>query len=125
MLIWLAIGNVRGFALTLLITTIIDVLVVVLFTHPMLQLLATTKFVSSGHRLSGLDPNALGAVYRGRAQFRAPVATASKTQGAVREAAKRQSIAERKAAEQAATSATTTKIATKPRPTSDTSGKDS
>ena len=39
----LAIGNVRGFALTLGITTVIDVLVVVLFTHPMLQLLATTR----------------------------------------------------------------------------------
>lgn len=124
-LFWLAIGNVRGFALTLLITTIIDVLVVVLFTHPVLQLLATTKFFSSGHRLSGLDPRALGAVYRGRAQFRAPVGAAPKTQGAVREAAKRQSIAERKSAEQAAASASTSKTATKPRPTSDTSGKDS
>ncbi len=93
----LAIGNVRGFALTLGITTIIDVLVVVLFTHPVLQLLATTKFFSSGHPLSGLDPNALGAVYRGRAQFRAPVAPSARSQGALREAARRQSIAERKA----------------------------
>ncbi|MDP3209832.1 MAG: protein translocase subunit SecD, partial [Rhodoglobus sp.] len=68
----LAVGNVQGFALTLGITTVIDVLVVVLFTHPLLQLLATTRFFSSGHPLSGLDPNALGAVYRGRAQFRTP-----------------------------------------------------
>ena len=36
----LAVGNVRGFAFTLGVTTIIDVLVVVLFTHPVLQLLA-------------------------------------------------------------------------------------
>ena len=128
----LAIGNVRGFALTLIITTIIDVVVVVLFTHPVLQLLATTKFFGSGHRLSGLDPKALGAVYRGRAQFRAPDTSASRTQGAVREAAKRQSIAERKAAEQAlpGSSATTTTTATKSRPKSDstsapTSDKDS
>ncbi len=92
----LAIGNVRGFALTLGITVVIDVLVVVLFTHPMLQLLATTRFFSSGNPLSGLDPNALGAVYRGRAQFRAPVLTGKS--GAIREAAKRQTIAERKAA---------------------------
>ena len=97
----LAVGNVRGFALTLGITTIIDVLVVVLFTHPVLQLLATTRFFSSGHPLSGLDPNALGAVYRGRAQFRTPVASTSKA-GASREAARRQTIAERKAAELAA-----------------------
>ena len=92
----LAIGNVRGFALTLGVTVIIDVIVVVLFTHPMMQILATTRFFSSGHPLSGLDPRALGAVYRGRAQFRAPV-VAGKS-GASREAVKRQTIAERKAA---------------------------
>jgi len=91
----LAVGNVRGFALTLGVTTIIDVLVVVLFTHPVLQLLATTKFFASGHPASGLNPNALGAVYRGRAQFRSPAAA---TTGAAREAARRQTIAERKAA---------------------------
>ena len=113
-LFWLAIGNVRGFALTLGITTLIDVLVVVLFTHPMLQLLATTKFYSNGHRLSGLDPKALGAVYRGRAQFRAPTTTAPKTQGAVREAVKRQSIAECKAAEQAQAGVSVSKAASQP-----------
>ena len=102
----LAIGNVRGFALTLGVTVIIDVIVVVLFTHPILQLLATTKFYASGHRFSGLDPNALGAVYRGRAQFRAPVGATK--DGTVREAAKRQSIAVRKAAEAAAQSSTST-----------------
>ncbi len=37
--------------------SIIDVIIVMLFTHPMLQLLATTRFFSSGHPLSGLDPN--------------------------------------------------------------------
>lgn len=93
----LAVGNVRGFAFTLGITVVIDVVVVVLFTHPMLQLLAATRFFSSGHPASGLDPNALGAVYRGRAQFRA-TAVAAKS-GASREAARRQTIAERKAAE--------------------------
>lgn len=96
-----AVGNVKGFAFTLGITVIIDVLVVVLFTHPMLQLLATRRFFSSGHPLSGLDPQALGAVYRGRAEFR-PSAEARKA-GASREAGKRQTIAERKAAEAAAT----------------------
>jgi preprotein translocase subunit SecD len=92
----LAIGNVRGFALTLGLTTVIDVLIVVLFTHPMLQLMAKTRYFASGHKLSGLDPNALGAVYRGRAQFRSPVPTKT-TAGATREAARRQTIAERKA----------------------------
>ena len=102
----LAVGNVRGFALTLGVTTVIDVIVVVLFTHPVLQLLATTKFFASGHPISGLDPNALGAVYRGRAQFRAPVVATPKGSGAAKEAARRQTIAERKAAEQAAAAST-------------------
>ncbi len=95
----LAIGNVRGFALTLGLTTIVDVVVVALFTHPVLALLAQTRFFASGHPLSGLDPSALGAVYRGRAQF-APSASvrSSKVASSSREAAKRQTIAERKAA---------------------------
>lgn len=95
----LAVGSVRGFAYTLGLTTIIDVLVVFLFTHPMLVLLAQNRFFASGHPLTGLDPNALGAVYRGRAQFRAPVSTEKKKAAkSSREAAKRQTIAERKAA---------------------------
>jgi preprotein translocase subunit SecD len=97
----LAISDVKGFALTLGITVVIDVLVVLLFTHPILQVLATTRFFSSGHPLTGLDPNALGAVYRGRAQFRTPMVS-PKGAGATREAARRQTIAERKAAESAA-----------------------
>jgi preprotein translocase subunit SecD len=95
----LAVGDVKGFALTLGLTTIIDVIVVSLFTHPTLQLLARVPFFYEGHRASGLDPNALGAVYRGRAQFRAPVAVGAKNAGSSREAARRQTIAERKAAE--------------------------
>lgn len=96
----LAVGNVRGFALTLGLTTLVDLLVVALFTHPTLQLLARTKFFGDGHKLSGLDPRALGAVYRGRAQFQAPAQVAARKQASSsKEAAKRQTIAERKAAE--------------------------
>ena len=94
----LAVGSVKGFAYTLGLTTIIDVVIVILFTHPMLQLLAQTKFFSSGNPWSGLDPTALGAVYRGRAEFRKPVAVpASKVASSAKEAQKRQTIAERKA----------------------------
>jgi preprotein translocase subunit SecD len=100
----LAVGSVRGFAFTLGLTTVIDVIVVILFTHPMLQLLAQTRFFSSGHPWSGLDPKALGAVYRGRAQFRKPVTVAaSKVASSSREAQRRQTIAERKAAQVDAT----------------------
>jgi preprotein translocase subunit SecD len=66
----------------------------------MMQLIATTRFFSSGHPLSGLDPDALGAVYRGRAEFR--VSAEARRSGASREAERRQTIAERKAAEFAA-----------------------
>ncbi len=104
-----AVGSVKGFALTLGITVIIDVLVVVLFTHPMMQLIATTRFFSSGHPASGLDPTALGAVYRGRAEFR--VSTEARKSGASREAGKRQTIAERKAAEALEASAAAAKAA--------------
>ncbi|MFF2369474.1 protein translocase subunit SecD [Agromyces sp. NPDC058110] len=94
----LAVGSVKGFAYTLGLTTIIDVIVVILFTHPMLQLLAQTKFFSSGNPWSGLDPTALGAVYRGRAEFRKPVAVpAGKVASSSKEAQRRQTIAERKA----------------------------
>jgi len=96
----LAVGNVRGFAFTLGITTIVDLVIVALFTHPMMQLLGRTRFFGGGHPLSGLDPKALGAVYRGRAQFRQPQSVpAVKRASSSREAQRRQTIAERKAAE--------------------------
>ena len=119
----LAVGNVRGFAFTLGLTVVIDVLVVVLFTHPVLTLLANTRFFGSGHPWSGLDPTALGAVYRGRAQFRAPVE--SKKTGASREAQRRQTLAERKAAEAVGASAGGTAPANKASSSADSKGKNS
>ena len=56
-----ATSDVQGFAYTLGLTTIIDVVVVFLFTKPMVTLLAGTKFFSSGSKWSGLDPERLGA----------------------------------------------------------------
>ena len=56
----LAIGSVKGFAFTLGLTTLIDVLVVFMFTKPLVTLLARTRFFGGGHRLSGLDPEHLG-----------------------------------------------------------------
>jgi preprotein translocase subunit SecD len=56
-----AIGDVKNFAYTLGLTTMIDVVVVFLFTKPMVTLLARTKFYGQGHKLSGLDPARLGA----------------------------------------------------------------
>ncbi len=57
----LSVGGVRGFAFTLGLTTLIDLLVVFLFTKPLVTLLARTKFFNSGSRWSGLSPERLGA----------------------------------------------------------------
>jgi preprotein translocase subunit SecD len=56
-----AVSDVQGFAYTLGLTTLIDVLVVFLFTKPMVTLLAGTRFYGGGHKWSGLDPLRLGA----------------------------------------------------------------
>jgi preprotein translocase subunit SecD len=91
-------SSVRGFAFTLGLTTLIDLLVVTLFTHPMVQLLARNKFFASGHRWSGFDLTAQRASYRGRGEFKVGKAVPeSKVAKASREAQKRQTIAERKA----------------------------
>lgn len=70
----LAIGAVKGFAFTLGLTTLIDVLVVFLFTKPLMTLLARTKFFGGGHPLSGLDPAHLGVQALPGTRSRRPVA---------------------------------------------------
>jgi preprotein translocase subunit SecD len=64
-----AVGDVKGFAQTLGLTTLIDIVVVFLFTKPMVTLLARTRFFGQGHKWSGLDPARLGA----RAPWRSSV----------------------------------------------------
>jgi preprotein translocase subunit SecD len=91
-------SSVRGFAFTLGLTTLIDLLVVVLFTHPMVQLLARSKFFASGHRFSGFDLSAQRASYRGRGKFQVSETLSSgKAEKSSKEAHTRQTIAERKA----------------------------
>ncbi|MFD4900213.1 protein translocase subunit SecD [Streptomyces sp. NPDC058411] len=55
------VGKVQGFAFTLGLTTLLDVVVVFLFTKPVMTLMARTKFFASGNPWSGLDPTRLGA----------------------------------------------------------------
>ncbi|WP_370411067.1 protein translocase subunit SecD [Streptomyces fradiae] len=55
------VGKVQGFAFTLGLTTLLDIVVVFLFTKPVMTLVARTKFFGNGHKLSGLDPKSLGA----------------------------------------------------------------
>jgi preprotein translocase subunit SecD len=73
LLYYFAIGDVKGFAFTLGLTTIIDLVVVFTFTKPMMTLLARTKFFGGGHPLSGLDPARLGARAPWRGTPRTPV----------------------------------------------------
>lgn len=55
------VGKVQGFAFTLGLTTVLDVVVVFFFTKPLMTLIARRKFFASGHKWSGLDPKSLGA----------------------------------------------------------------
>jgi preprotein translocase subunit SecD len=55
-----AAGVVKGFAFALGLSTVIDLVVFFWFTHPMVSLLARYPFFNTGHKLSGLDPEALG-----------------------------------------------------------------
>jgi len=101
----LAVGSVRGFAFTLGLTTLIDLAVVILFTHPVLVLLARTGFFGKGHRLSGFDAEHLGrtVAYAGRGRVRTPVERGGATAMSAPAApgSRRLTIAERRAAQQA------------------------
>jgi preprotein translocase subunit SecD len=55
------VGKVQGFAFTLGLTTLLDVVVVFFFTKPLMTILARGKFFGGGHKWSGLDPKSLGA----------------------------------------------------------------
>ncbi len=55
-----AAGVVRGFAFALGLSTVIDLVVFFWFTHPMVSWLARYSFFNRGHKLSGLDAEALG-----------------------------------------------------------------
>ncbi|MDX3797261.1 protein translocase subunit SecD [Streptomyces sp. AK04-3B] len=55
------VGKVQGFAFTLGLTTVLDVVVVFFFTKPLMTLIARRKFFADGHKWSGLDPKSLGA----------------------------------------------------------------
>jgi len=109
-LYFVAVGNVRGFAFTLGLTSVADLIVVFMFTHPLMQLLARTRFFASGHPMSGMDPSLLGQkpLYQGAGRVRefrpesevAPKRN-KKNKRSGKEAVRRQTIAERRAAERA------------------------
>ncbi|MDD7465824.1 MAG: protein translocase subunit SecD [Actinomycetaceae bacterium] len=64
----LTVGSVRGFAFTLGITTVLDLVVVMLFTHPLMVKLMKTRYFGQGRKFSGLEESQLQRtpLYRGR-----------------------------------------------------------
>lgn len=60
LLYFFAVGGVRGFAFTLGLTTLIDLLVVFLFTKPIVTIIAKSNFFASGHSLSGFSAKSIG-----------------------------------------------------------------
>ncbi|MFI7614321.1 protein translocase subunit SecD [Nonomuraea terrae] len=65
-LYFLAVGGVAGFAFAMGLTTLIDIVVVFLFTKPFIALLARVKFFAKGHPLSGLDAERMSETQTGR-----------------------------------------------------------
>jgi preprotein translocase subunit SecD len=57
----LSVGNVRGFAFALGLTTVVDVLVAFMFTRPLVALLCRSRWMAKGGALTGVSPERLGA----------------------------------------------------------------
>lgn len=55
-----AVGGVRGFAFTLGISTLIDLLVIFFFSKPLVVVLSRMKYFQEGRKFSGLTPKNLG-----------------------------------------------------------------
>jgi preprotein translocase subunit SecD len=60
LLYFLAVGGVRGFAFTLGLTTLVDLIVIFVFTKPVMSIVAKWNFFASGHPLSGLSKKSSG-----------------------------------------------------------------
>jgi preprotein translocase subunit SecD len=59
-LYFLSVGNVRGFAFVLGVTTVIDVLVAFWFSHPLVVLMGRTSWMQRGSKWTGLNADRLG-----------------------------------------------------------------
>ncbi|MBP3223100.1 MAG: protein translocase subunit SecD, partial [Actinomycetaceae bacterium] len=98
-LYYLAVGSVRGFAFTLGLTTLLDLVIILLFTYPLMDILVKkTRFFGEGKKLSGLDASSAQrvATYRGRDSFVA-VETSSSSSRDVDSSEPNMSLAERRA----------------------------
>lgn len=59
-LYFVSVGNVRGFAFVLGLTTLVDVAVSFWFSYPMVVLLARTDWFNSGHPMTGISRERMG-----------------------------------------------------------------
>lgn len=59
-LYWLSVGNVRGFAFALGLTTIVDVVVAFWFTRPVVSIMTRSKWMQRGSSFTGVSPKRLG-----------------------------------------------------------------
>jgi preprotein translocase subunit SecD len=83
----LAVGGVRGFAFTLGLTTIVDVVMVLMFTHPMMVILAKVPYFANGGRWSGVSVQSVArrpAAYAGRGRIRTPEERLTRAERAAR-----------------------------------------
>jgi preprotein translocase subunit SecD len=62
LLYFFAVGGVRGFAFTLGLTTLVDLVVVFVFTKPLVALLSRVTCFNSGHSMSGFSSKSLGTL---------------------------------------------------------------
>ncbi len=60
LLYFFAVGSVRGFAFTLGLTTVVDLVVVFFFTKPLVSVLSRVNFYANGSRWSGFSQKSLG-----------------------------------------------------------------
>jgi len=60
LLYFFAVGGVQGFAFTLGLTTVVDLLIVYIFTKPLMTVMAKLKFFNLGHRFSGVSDKSSG-----------------------------------------------------------------
>jgi len=60
LLYFFAVGGVRGFAFTLGLTTLVDIIIVFFFSKPMMTFMARLKFFNTGHRFSGVSAKSSG-----------------------------------------------------------------
>ena len=100
-LYFLAVGGVQGFAFTLGVTTCVDLAIIIFFTHPFMEWIVRFRFFGEGHRLSGLDPEHLGATSSTYGKGREAVAdrmagSLARRKAEARKAAESPNAAERK-----------------------------